>query len=438
MLPLTTSEQMRLQREHLLHCAGDADFFARVERGGVPNADFIMAAGDPSRIPTARRSLRQIVADNGDGYRIRKLVLVNFGLTAAEIGDIGRSLGHPLHVEAAARHSAAHSFNEGVRCAARTDGPADFSIKLDDDSRMGQGSMRMLLEGAIRSRLVAAAPVPIRTRADLSDDTEFAALQRQHRMSGRSVRTPLLTPSGRLGLARLLMGYATGRCDGDVPATPNENGMALAAPLVRDLLGSPANAVFPEAPGGSEGLRLLSVISQSPYAGQVGVVKAPVFDRVADGAEQPLAFGRSDADLLFLLAGAGLAPEGVQFAGWDANGRLFHGESPQGETLVLKDIERFKWYAEEIPRWKDNGLAEAFTRQELAHFPSFSARIQEAAEILSRADLSFSRHEYGFLDPSLPHRQRSAANLVSGTAHMLGTFVRSLELGMPMRIFHTW
>ncbi len=435
---ISTARQMRLQGEHLAKSPGQPDFFDQFNRGALPKLDFIMGVGDPSRIPTAVRALQQILAEKGNGYDVRNIVLANFGLTVDQVRDIQRSLNHTVTVQEAARHSAAHSFNEGAKRAAKFDGPADFSVKLDDDSRMGSGGMRTMVDGVIGNKLAVAAPVNVRTGADYSNDAEFAEVERAHRMSGKVVYSAHLTESGKLDLARLLMGFITTHCDGDVPATTNENGLFLSAPLVRDLLESPANVVFSEARGGSEGLRLAAVMAQGPYANQIGVVKTPVFDRQADNTAQPISFGRTDAELVALLEQSGLMPQGIQFAGWNPDGRLFHGDVEHQEPIVIKDLVRFSWYASEIARWQENGLATSFPEEQRTYFPDFSARIQEVEEVAARATLDRPRTYYGFLDPSLPHLQRDHNNLVNGTAHMLGSFIRSQELGMKMNIFHSW
>ena len=200
----TLTEQLEGQRAHLSTCCSDPEFFSRLT---IPQVDFVMGIGTSERISTAVRSLQQILSEDGNGFSVRQIVLANFGLTSYQIEQIKNALSaKSLLIEETEPHSAARSFNVGIRRAAQLNGPADFSVKLDDDSRLSQGGLAVILQGMRRNGLSMAAPVNVRTDRDYTDDADFDLLQGQHKSSGKTVYSSHATAAGRLDLARLMMG----------------------------------------------------------------------------------------------------------------------------------------------------------------------------------------------------------------------------------------
>lgn len=425
-----------------------------VQRDGVA---IVVGVGYDDRLPVTIACLKQILREASDPshpYSISSIVLVNFGVSSEGMRHLENLLDRAKRkglicnyiITTANKHSAALSFNVGVKALASEDHIPAFVVKVDDDSRFAQHAFSRLLYGAQTNQLDLIAPVTIRpqTGSDFYRRAFFKELQKGNILPGDILAAPKLRlPDGSFNLAGLMIGYNTGASTA-APQTPNENGLAFSHALIDDLLKTRHRQVFSESPGGSEGLRLFAALSASSYATSIGVMRVPVFDRASGDPKQPLSWGRTDAELVEALIDANVLPPGISACFYDQTnlGSLFISyERP----IVIKCLNHLRVVAKALEKSDYNRLF-ADLSPDLAHIiqPALQEMRRQLGLILdhtANANESARTEIFATLQSSDPgfHGFESDFGRIRGSAlHLAGSFIYSRDHGIPWSVFTTW
>jgi hypothetical protein len=401
-----------------------------------------MGVGDPSRLLVARRSVQQLIEEqlSFPTFRLRHIVFSNFGLDSEQIKFLSTDLGVSVRVVETSRHSAARSFNVGAAELFNNFGSADYTVKLDDDSRFSTGTLAALVSEADRLDLSLIAPVTLRCKeADrLFDDHVFKRLEDRlpPTLDGGVSYASHVTSDGFLDLAALMIGYSF--AEAGAPATPNENGLVFSSQLVTDLMTGSLPLVFSETRGGSEGLRLFAALQGSRHQGRVAVLRRAVFDRDYGDSSQPLSWGRSDAELVISLTEMGVLFPGFSFAGLDEFGKVWRGSVPQGKVAVAKDVDKLIWYAQMLKGSEVDLITSRVPPELMADWQDFVPSFVALADELIKASGLVPKHELGQVSPSCYFNGRREPQLVGGFLHMLGSYIASKEAGREQAVFTTW
>jgi hypothetical protein len=445
------ADLIRIQRDHVREREAANPGFDPTPLA-MPKVDLVMGVGYPERVDIAKRAIEQILVESQNpeyGASVRNVTLVNFGLDTSTIGGFERCLArwysHGLidgyAVQTTERHSPARSFNVGVNYLAAEHGTADFTAKLDDDSRFAPNAFGRLIKTANERGLSIVSPRFVRREGseDYANDAEFAALCAQYPGSDEVLPPPkFMTADGCFDFSRLMMGLCCSGATAPTPATPNENGMVFSRRLVEDLVHSPIGGVFTEANGSSEGFRLFAALAGTHHAARIGVLKQPVFDRGTSDPMIPLNWGLSDAEMCAALLELDLLPKGISFAGMDSQGGIYGGHVDADRPRMIRDIEHLDWYSAELARARYNGLLEKIPDQFKDFIPALADELAQTVAVIEANKSSLTREYYGKLSPDSMFVGLTETRLIGGTLHMLGSFVRSREMGVPMSVFHNW
>jgi hypothetical protein len=327
----------------------------------------IVPVGYPDRLPITLSNLRQIIDESlqpGCRHSIHTVVMVNFGIAEQEMANVqlllqtakDRDQIRNFIISGTTPHSAARSFNVGVRELANSGELPAYVIKVDDDSRYAPGVLGQSVIEAQERMYDIVAPITMRTDTAYENDFEFGNLCSRTHLPGNFVNAPdYVRRDGSVDLSSLMIGYNTIFSNWPTPITPNENGMVFSRALVEDLL-KIDSCVFSEAKGGSEGLRLMVALSQSAYADRIGVLRAPIFDRPFGDPKQPLSWGRSDAQLYQAVKELGLLPEGLTATGISNEGLLYRLYLPGAQPAVIKSVDRLSAIRDVLREPERDGL----------------------------------------------------------------------------------